>query len=121
MKGAGMKIRIWSAAAVAARSIYRTFLGIAINAFTVTKIYTSSRWRNRMRGYLPPVMVARPIDGITLNGGLEYLLDDAGSRRIFRNQPEAEAFLSGHGLSSEELEHIYFVEVPENEEERICF
>ena len=72
-------------------------------------------------GYLPPVMVARPIDGITLNGGLEYLLDDAGSRRIFRNQPEAEAFLSGHGLSSEELEHIYFVEVPENEEERICF
>lgn len=26
--------------------------------------------------YLPPVMVARPVDGITLNEALEYLLDD---------------------------------------------
>lgn len=42
--------------------------------------------------YLPPVMVARPVDGITLNEALEYLLDDTGKTRIFQNQPEAEAF-----------------------------
>ena len=28
--------------------------------------------------YLPPVMVARPVDGITINEQLEYLLDDTG-------------------------------------------
>ena len=33
--------------------------------------------------YLPPVMVARPVDGITLNEALEYLLDDTGKTRIF--------------------------------------
>ena len=48
--------------------------------------------------YLPPVMVARPVDGITLNEALEYLL------------------LLCHGFTSEDLEHFYFVEVPENEE-----
>ena len=32
--------------------------------------------------YLPPVMVARPVDGITLNEALEYLLDDTGNKRI---------------------------------------
>ena len=66
--------------------------------------------------YLPPVMVARPVDGITLNEALEYLLDDTGKTRIFQNQPEAEAFLLCHGFTSEDLEHFYFVEVPENEE-----
>ena len=66
--------------------------------------------------YLPPVMVARPVDGITLNEALEYLLDDTGKTRIFQNQPEAEAFLLCHGFTSEDLEYFYFVEVPENEE-----
>ena len=66
--------------------------------------------------YMPPVMVARPVDGITLNEALEYLLDDTGNTRIFHNQPEAEAFLLSHGFTSEDLEYIYFVEVPENEE-----
>ncbi len=65
--------------------------------------------------YLPPVMVARPVDGGTLNEALEYLLDDTGRTRIFQNQPEAEAFLLCHGFTSEDLEHFYFVEVPENE------
>ena len=65
---------------------------------------------------MPPVMVARPVDGITLNEALEYLLDDTGNTRIFHNQPEAEAFLLSHGFTSEDLEYIYFVEVPENEE-----
>ncbi len=67
--------------------------------------------------YLPPVMVARPVDGITINEQLEYLLDDTGRHpRFFNNQPEAEAFLAGHGFTWEDLEYFYFVEVPENEE-----
>lgn len=66
--------------------------------------------------YLPPVMVARPVDGITINEALEYLLDDDQQPRIFANQPEAEAFLLCHGFSSDDLEDMYFVEVTENEE-----
>ena len=55
--------------------------------------------------YMPPVMVARPVDGITLN---EALLDEAGNTRSIQNQPEAEAVLLSHGIN--------FVEVPVNEE-----
>lgn len=66
--------------------------------------------------YLPPVMVARPVHGITINGELEYLLDEYGEPRIFQNQPEAEAFLLAHGLISEDLEQVYFVEVSGDEE-----
>ena len=36
--------------------------------------------------------------------------------RAFAKMPEAEAFLLCHGFTSEDLEHFYFVEVPENEE-----
>ena len=49
--------------------------------------------------YLQPVMVARPVGGITLNGGLEYLLDGDGKPRIFACQREAEDYLLGHGLT----------------------
>ena len=43
--------------------------------------------------YLQPVMVARPMGGITLNEGLEYLLDGDGKPRIFACQREAEDYL----------------------------
>lgn len=66
--------------------------------------------------YLPPVIAARPVDGITINERLEYLLDDTGRPCVFQNQPEAEAFLLAHGFTGEDLEHFYFVEVAENEE-----
>ena len=56
--------------------------------------------------YLPPVMVALPA-----GGGLEYLLDGGGEPCVFAGQPEAERFLLGNGLSEEELEMVYFVEV----------
>ena len=55
-------------------------------------------------------------DSLEPHEALEYLLDDTGKTRIFQNQPEAEAFLLCHGFTSEDLEHFYFVEVPENEE-----
>ena len=56
------------------------------------------------------------LDSLAEHEALEYLLDDTGKTRIFQNQPEAEAFLLCHGFTSEDLEHFYFVEVPENEE-----
>jgi hypothetical protein len=68
--------------------------------------------------YLPPVMVARPAEGITINEALEYLLDDSGQPRIFKNQLEAEAFLMAQGFNGEDLEHFYFVEVDTSSEEK---
>ena len=65
--------------------------------------------------YLPPVMVARPVHGITINSELEYLLDECGEPRIFQNQPEAEAFLLKHGFNGEDLEQVYFEEVSGDE------
>ncbi len=65
--------------------------------------------------YLPPVKVARPVYGITGIKALEYLLDEYGEPRIFRNQPEAEAFLLAHGYIIDNLE-VYFEEVSEDGE-----
>lgn len=59
----------------------------------------------------PKVAVARPVNGIALNGVLEYLLDGNRDVRIFNNQPEAEAFLLANGFINEDLEFLYFVEV----------
>ena len=56
-------------------------------------------------------MVARPVNGITLNAALEYLLDDSGQRRVFQNQPEAEAFLLAHGFLPHGWEDFYFEEL----------
>lgn len=61
--------------------------------------------------YVPLVMVARPAGGITLNEGLEYLLDDEGNPRIFAGWREAEAYLLGHGVAGDDLKMVYFVEV----------
>lgn len=66
---------------------------------------------------LLPVMVARPVGGVTLNGGLEYLLDDDGSPRIFACQREAEGYLQGHGFTDAGLGAVYFVEVDGEDED----
>jgi len=68
--------------------------------------------------YLPPVMVARPAEGIVLNTELEYLLDDNSQPRVFTNQPEAEAFMLAHGYSTEDLGFTYFVEADTSSEEK---
>lgn len=61
--------------------------------------------------HLPKVLVARPIDGITINEDLEYLLDETGkAAQVFNNQPDAEAWLTALGYSPEDLERLYFVE-----------
>lgn len=56
------------------------------------------------------VVVARPIDGITINTKLEFLLDDDGEVRIFDNQEQARKFLTDAGIEPEELRHIKFME-----------
>lgn len=61
--------------------------------------------------YFPRVMVARPVDGITINEQLEYLLNpDTKEPEIFASQADAEAWLTALGYHMEELEHFYFVE-----------
>lgn len=56
-------------------------------------------------------MVARPVDGITINEQLEYLLNpDTKEPEIFASQADAEAWLTALGYHMEELEHFYFVE-----------
>ena len=55
--------------------------------------------------FLPKVAVARPVNGISLNEGLEYLLD---------GNKEAEAFLLANGFIREDLEFLYFVEVADD-------
>jgi len=64
--------------------------------------------------YLPKVIVARRVNGISLNTELEYLLDSEGDEIIFENQAKAEAFLLNAGFGSEDLEYFYFIEF-ENE------
>ena len=62
-----------------------------------------------------PGELFRPVDGITVNEALEYLLGENEKPRIFSNQPEAECFLLAQGMDAEALEHFYFVEVTEDE------
>ena len=59
------------------------------------------------------VLVARPVDGITLNSAMEYLLDDDGNKLVFENQAAAEAFLMEHGYTEYDLDQMYFEEIRE--------
>ena len=56
------------------------------------------------------VIAARPVNGITLNGELEFLLDDGGEVRVFDSEEQARDFLIAAGVSSEELRHMVFME-----------
>ena len=55
-------------------------------------------------------VVARPIDGITINTKLEFLLDDNGEVLIFDNQEQARSFLTAAGVEPEELRHMTIME-----------
>ena len=55
-------------------------------------------------------IVARPINGITLNGNLEFLLDDGGKVRMFDNPEQARSFLISADVESEELRHMTIME-----------
>lgn len=56
-----------------------------------------------------PVIVGRPINGVTLNG-LEYLQDDAGDPIYFDGADAAKAHLREHGVTNDEMEDLIFRE-----------
>lgn len=55
-------------------------------------------------------VIARLIDGITLNTEMEFLLDDSGAVRVFDSSEQARAFLVAAGIGPEELRHMTFLE-----------
>ena len=55
-------------------------------------------------------IVARPVNGITLNGDLEFLLDDAGEVKVFDSPEGAKSFLIDNGIDAEELRHMTIME-----------
>ncbi len=56
------------------------------------------------------VVVARPVDGITINTELEFLLDDDGKVRTFDSPEQARLFLTAAGVEPEELRHMTVME-----------
>ena len=56
------------------------------------------------------VVVARPVDGITINGKLEFLLDDSGDVRMFDGHEQARSFLADAGIDPEEQRHMVLME-----------
>jgi len=57
----------------------------------------------------PRVIVARPVDGITLNTALEYLQDKNDEIIVFKNQLEAEDYLLKQGIPYDDFIHLYFL------------
>ena len=55
-------------------------------------------------------VVARSVDGITINPELEFLLDDDGSVRMFDSEEQAQSFLIAAGVVPEELNHMTIME-----------
>mgnify|MGYP001062027037 CR=1 FL=1 len=56
------------------------------------------------------VVAARPVDGITINSALEFLLDDSDAVRVFDSEEQARKFLMDAGVDPEELQHMKFME-----------
>lgn len=55
-------------------------------------------------------VVARPVNGITINSELEFLLDDSGAVLVFDSQEQARSFLTAAGVEPEELRHMTIME-----------
>jgi len=55
-------------------------------------------------------IVARPVNGITINGELEFLLDDSGEIMMFDSTEQAKSFLIANGVDAEELRHMTIME-----------
>lgn len=86
--------------------------GYVYQCFTCDEDLVSFEVEEQSGLYLPRVMIARPMGGITINEQIEYLQDE-NELRVFSNQPKAEAFLLSVGFSPDDLEHFYFVEYAE--------
>lgn len=56
------------------------------------------------------VIVGRPINGITINEELEFLLNDDDTMLYFDDVGCAKQYLADKGISEEEMEHMKFIE-----------
>ena len=56
------------------------------------------------------IVVYRPVDGITLNTEIEYLLDEDDSVRMFDSAEQAKSWLIMQGVTDEELSGMTFLE-----------
>ena len=57
------------------------------------------------------IAVCRPLDGITLNTEVEYLLDDDGEIKKFEDIDTAKEWLREHGVTEGIMEFFMFVNV----------
>ena len=55
-------------------------------------------------------VAARPVNGITLNGELEFLLDDSGAVRVFDSPEQVRSLLTAAGIKMEELRQMTIME-----------
>lgn len=56
------------------------------------------------------IIIGRPINGISLNPELEFLLNDEGTVRCFEGTNAAVAFLKGNGFNDEDIPVFTFME-----------
>jgi hypothetical protein len=93
------------------RPVYKSaVLACAYQCLACEKDYSDDEVEPLDASRNPRVMVARPVDGITLNTALEMLLGDDNEVIVFDNKAEAEAYLLAHGFDAEGMEHMYFCE-----------
>jgi len=55
------------------------------------------------------VAVCRPLDGISINTEVEYVLDDDDEIKEFEDVETAEKWLREHGVTEEIMEFLMFV------------
>ena len=55
-------------------------------------------------------MVGRPLNGITVNGGIEYLLNSENKRMIFDSPEDAKNYLIQNGVSKVADELFYYID-----------
>ena len=56
------------------------------------------------------VIVGQPVNGISINSELEFLLDNEGAVRCFEDEDAAKAFLKGNGVREEDMMFFTFME-----------
>lgn len=58
--------------------------------------------------------IARPINGISLNGR-EYVLDNGNNLMLFQSEQDAVNFLLSHGIDDEKMKACGIEVIPESE------
>lgn len=56
------------------------------------------------------VLIGRTLNGITVNGGIEYLLDNNNKRMVFNSPEDAKNFLLQNGIAEQDTEMFYYID-----------